>query len=79
MNTQAVIRRLLSRAKKAGSQRKLADKLGVSQQYLSDVIARTKEPGERILRPLGLKRAPPNYVRINGPTQEQPNGQTSEE
>ena len=35
--------------------KELADELGVTPQYLSDVYAGRREPGPAILEPLGLK------------------------
>jgi|GEM_PF-1831074 len=39
-----------------GTQRDLAKELGVSQQYLNDVYLRRREPGEAILKGLGVVR-----------------------
>ncbi len=38
------------------TQRDLAEELGVSQQYLNDVYLRRREPGESILKGLGIVR-----------------------
>lgn len=38
------------------SVRKVATDLGVSAQYISEVMRRLKEPGDKILKPLGLRR-----------------------
>lgn len=46
-----------------GSQKALAKRLGVSEQYLTDVLKRRREPGEKILKPLGFKRVV-TYERI---------------
>lgn len=62
MNIIAAIRR---EAKRAGSQKALADELGVSDTYLSDVLNGRKEPGEAILIPLGLERVV-TYRRAKG-------------
>jgi len=40
----------------AGSQRALADKIGVSAPYLSDVLLGRRPPGPTILAYLGLER-----------------------
>jgi transcriptional regulator with XRE-family HTH domain len=34
----------------------LAEELGVTQQYLSDIFRGRRDPGESILIPLGLRR-----------------------
>lgn len=35
---------------------------GVSQQYVHDVLRGRRQPGDTVLRPLGLQRAEPVYV-----------------
>jgi transcriptional regulator with XRE-family HTH domain len=40
----------------AGSQRALADKIGVSAPYLSDVLNGNRNPGPKVLAYLGLER-----------------------
>jgi plasmid maintenance system antidote protein VapI len=42
--------------KHGGSQKKMAQWLGVSEMYLSEVLRGLKEPGEKITKPLKLKR-----------------------
>lgn len=54
----AVLREMID---KAGSQLSVAAELGVSQSYLSDVLMGRKDPGDKILKPLGLKRKPTEY------------------
>jgi transcriptional regulator with XRE-family HTH domain len=44
------------RACEAGSQAALARHLGVSPQYLGDVISGNRPPGESVLEPLGYER-----------------------
>lgn len=39
-----------------GEQQQFARELGVSPQYLSDVLHRRREPGDAILRGLGVER-----------------------
>jgi len=39
-----------------GTQKDAAEKLGVSQQYLSDVLNEAREPGPLILAGLGIER-----------------------
>lgn len=41
---------------RCGSQKALAERLNVSQAYLSDVLSGRREPGDKILAPLGLTR-----------------------
>ncbi len=48
-----LLRRL---AKKHGSQHELANTLGVSPAYLSDVLKGKREPGQSILSPIGYER-----------------------
>lgn len=47
---------LLQKRQGKRSQKELAIELGVSPQYLSDVLNERKEPGSGILDPLGLER-----------------------
>jgi len=47
---------LKTEAKKAGSQKNYAEVLGISAQYFGDVIKGRREPGEKLLSALGLKR-----------------------
>lgn len=49
---------------KAGSQSAAAKRLGVSGAYLSDVKNGRREPGEKLLTALGLKRVV-SYERSN--------------
>lgn len=39
-----------------GSQKAVAKKLKISQQYLNDILRGRREPGDKILKPLGLKK-----------------------
>ena len=55
----------------AGSLRAAAVELGVSAAYLSQVITRKVEPGEKICRALGLKRSV-TYIRRSTYTMEKP-------
>lgn len=45
-----------------GSQKALAAKLDLSEQYLSDVLKRRRAPGPKVLNRYGL-RAATNYVK----------------
>jgi hypothetical protein len=47
---------LLKKKQGDGTQRDLAKELGVSQQYLNDVYLHRREPGESILKGLGVVR-----------------------
>lgn len=47
---------LKEQAVKAGSQKALAKELGVSQQYLGDVISEKREPGKKVLDALKLRK-----------------------
>ncbi len=51
-----LIRALHREAKKAGSQKALANRMGVDPTYLSRVMREQKEAGPAILDPLGLER-----------------------
>jgi transcriptional regulator with XRE-family HTH domain len=53
MNIIAVIRRA---AQEAGSQKALAERLGLSESHVSDVLNGRKDPAEGILEPLGYER-----------------------
>lgn len=55
MSTVDPIAILRERCNKS-SQKAVAVELGVSQQYLSDVLCGRKEPGDSILAPMGLER-----------------------
>lgn len=47
---------ILRKRAKNMSQKALATELGISQQYLCDVLAGRREPGDGILAPLGLEK-----------------------
>ena len=47
-----------------GSQKALAKKLGISPQYLNDILNCRREPGKKILSQLGLKKTT-LYVKEN--------------
>ena len=48
--------RLRQRAARAGSQAALAQQLGITPTYLSEVLGGRREPGPKFLRALGLRR-----------------------
>ena len=56
MTTAHVLARLRREVRLAGSQMALARRIGVSVSYLSDVLRRRRQPGDKILAPLGLAR-----------------------
>lgn len=56
MNTDTVLKILRRRIVELGSQTALAAELRVSDAYLSDVLRGRKEPGAKILEPLGLEK-----------------------
>lgn len=45
-----------------GSQKALAEKLNLSEQYLGDILKRRRAPGPKVLNSYGL-RAVTNYVK----------------
>lgn len=47
---------LHDKIREAGDQKTLAKQLGVSQGYLSDVLLGRREPADKILTCLGLRR-----------------------
>lgn len=49
----------------ASSQAQVAKDLGISPQYLNDVLNERREPGKKILQALGLERLVV-YVKSNG-------------
>lgn len=51
-----VIKMIRGEAEKVGLQKDLAKKFGVSAQYISDILNGRREPGDAILKPLGLRR-----------------------
>lgn len=55
---QEGIREILkSRAKKEGSERKLAERLRVSYAYMNDLIRGKRRPGKKILDAIGFREA----------------------
>lgn len=47
---------LHDKIREAGDQKTLAKQLGISQGYLSDVLLGRREPADKILTGLGLRR-----------------------
>jgi DNA-binding transcriptional regulator YdaS (Cro superfamily) len=52
---QQVVSQLRAAASAAGSQRAYAESIGVSEAYLSDVLAGRRAPGPKVLAALGLE------------------------
>jgi len=55
----------LSEMVSASSQAAVAEQIGVTQQYISAVLKKSRPPGKSILKALGLERSV-IYVRANG-------------
>lgn len=56
MELAELLELLRREAEKGGSQKALAARLGITAQYLSDVLNGRREPGEAVLKPLGLRK-----------------------
>ena len=56
MSHEELISRLSALVSEAGTQKVLAQKLGISAPYLSDILMGKREPGGKVLRQLGLER-----------------------
>ena len=50
-----------------GSQRSCAQQLGISEAYLSDILSGKRDPGPKLLEPIGLIRV----VSYENPTKEE--------
>jgi len=60
--TMQDVRRLVAQAAaKAGSLRAYGRLTGTTAAYLSDVLHERREPGPKILAPLGLEKIEPRY------------------
>lgn len=59
---EAVVDRLRAACAGAGGQAAWSRQNGVSVSYVHDVLQGRREPGDLVLRPLGLQRAEPTYV-----------------
>jgi transcriptional regulator with XRE-family HTH domain len=57
IKSDGIVKELYEMVEREGNQKKLAEKLGISEQYLSDVLNGHSEPGESIYHALG-------YVRV---------------
>ena len=56
MTKAELLRRLRFLSRQAGSQEALARQCRVSPSYLSDVLRGRREPGDKLLRALGILR-----------------------
>jgi len=56
MNTDEVIHLIYDTVNRLGSQKALAFRMRISEQYLSDVLNRRREPGAMILKYFKLTR-----------------------
>lgn len=56
MDRGQFVEHLRRKASEAGGQKILAQKLGVSEAYLSDVINGRREPADKLLSALGMER-----------------------
>lgn len=65
MTIDQVLALLRRECDKAGNQALWAKANGVSPAYVSDVFQRRREPGDAILRPLGLERVV-SYRKVSG-------------
>jgi transcriptional regulator with XRE-family HTH domain len=50
-----IIRILERHVRRAGSQKRAAEELGISAQYLNDLLQGRREPSDNVLEKLGLK------------------------
>ncbi len=53
MDLQRYLRR---RIREAGNQKALAEQVGISQQFISDMVRGVREPGEEACAKLGIER-----------------------
>lgn len=56
MNQQQFVAYLNEQAKRFGEIKAYAESLGVSQQYLGDILNRGKAPGKKVLEATGFER-----------------------
>lgn len=62
MNTIEFTQYLKSQIHKAGSQKEFARLTGISESYLSDVLRSRRDPGEKLLKAVGVKRVVTYYI-----------------
>jgi len=65
MDSNGFLKRLRAEIKVHGNQKLTAFALGISQQYLSDVLNGRRQPGPRLLGALGIHKRI-EFVRIAG-------------
>ncbi len=56
MSIDVLIWYLKQELEKAGTQKAFARQCGISEQYLTDILKRRREPGEKLLKALKIKR-----------------------
>lgn len=56
MKIDHLISKLRARCVEAGGQRAFAEQIKVSPQYVSDVLRKRRDPGDKILKAMGLRR-----------------------
>jgi transcriptional regulator with XRE-family HTH domain len=56
MTQKQLMRKLELVVECEGTQRAAAEKLGITQSYLSDILNGRRDPGEKLLTALGLER-----------------------
>lgn len=64
MTLDKVLTMIRKACDRAGGQSAWAEKIGTTAQKVSDVLARRREPGPKLLSALGLERLPTEYRRI---------------
>ena len=64
MTREQVVKRIRDLVNKAGSQRIIAQRFGVSDAYLGDVLKGQRKPGPKILKHLGLERDLEAYRKV---------------
>lgn len=65
MKHSEIVTRLSEMVQEAGSQKAVADKLGISPSYLWELLRGTRTPGPRVLEALGLERSETTYRKAN--------------
>ncbi len=62
MNEDGFLARLQREVERYGNQKRTAEALGISEQFLTDVLKGRRGPGDKLLKALGLKKRV-EYVR----------------
>ena len=63
MDEHGLLEMLFREVRKHGNQRNAAVALGISQQFLNDVLKRRRGPGDKLLKALGLEKRV-EFVRV---------------